>query len=66
MGEYRRCFRDLSTITATCADYRAAATIDLEHDRQDLDGFSPLALTDTVQGLGDWELFTPSGGEASV
>jgi haloacetate dehalogenase len=37
LGEYRRCFRDLSTITATCADYRAAATIDLEHDRQDLD-----------------------------
>ncbi|TRU45432.1 MAG: alpha/beta hydrolase [Microcystis aeruginosa Ma_QC_Ch_20071001_S25] len=37
LGEYQRCFRDLRTITATCADYRAAATIDLEHDRQDLD-----------------------------
>lgn len=35
-----------------------------ELNDEDLDGFSPLALTDTVQGLGDWELFTPSGGEA--
>ncbi|NCS49188.1 MAG: HAMP domain-containing protein [Microcystis aeruginosa BK11-02] len=35
-----------------------------ELNDEDLDGFSPLALTDTVQGLGDWELFTRSGGEA--
>ncbi|CCI01404.1 methyl-accepting chemotaxis protein [Microcystis aeruginosa] len=35
-----------------------------ELNDEDLDGFSPLALTDTVQGLGDWELFTSSGGEA--
>ena len=35
-----------------------------ELNDEDLDGFSPLARTDTVQGLGDWELFTPSGGEA--
>ncbi|MBC1189554.1 methyl-accepting chemotaxis protein [Microcystis aeruginosa CS-558/01A06] len=35
-----------------------------ELNDEDLDGFSPLALTDTVQGLGDWELFTGSGGEA--
>jgi haloacetate dehalogenase len=35
MAEYRRCFRDPATIHATCEDYRAAATIDLEHDAAD-------------------------------
>ena len=35
--EYLRCFRDPQTIHATCEDYRAAATIDLEHDEADLD-----------------------------
>ncbi len=34
--EYVRCFNDPRTIHATCEDYRAAATIDLEHDRRDL------------------------------
>jgi haloacetate dehalogenase len=34
--EYVRCFRDPRTIHATCEDYRAAATIDLAHDRKDL------------------------------
>jgi haloacetate dehalogenase len=34
--EYIRCFRDPRTIHATCEDYRAAATIDLEHDHKDL------------------------------
>ena len=34
--EYIRCFRDPRTIHATCEDYRAAASIDLEHDRRDL------------------------------
>ncbi len=37
MAEYKRCFRDPATIHATCEDYRAAAGIDLEHDRADLD-----------------------------
>lgn len=35
MAEYLRCFRDPATIHASCEDYRAAATIDLEHDRAD-------------------------------
>ena len=35
--EYLRCFRDPSMIHANCEDYRAAATIDLEHDAADLD-----------------------------
>lgn len=34
---YRAAFRNPATIHATCEDYRAAASIDLEHDRADLD-----------------------------
>lgn len=37
MAEYLRCFRDPATIHASCEDYRAAASIDLEHDRADGD-----------------------------
>jgi haloacetate dehalogenase len=37
LAEYKRCFRDPATIHATCEDYRAAASIDLEHDRADRD-----------------------------
>src|SRR6266480_4820222 len=36
MAEYVRAFRDPRTVHATCEDYRAAASIDLIHDRQDL------------------------------
>ena len=35
--DYIRCFADTAAIHAMCEDYRAAATIDLEHDRADLD-----------------------------
>jgi haloacetate dehalogenase len=35
MESYRRCFRNPETIHGTCEDYRAAATIDLEHDQSD-------------------------------
>jgi len=34
-AEYLRCFRDPETIHASCEDYRAAVSIDLEHDRAD-------------------------------
>jgi haloacetate dehalogenase len=34
--EYERCFADPRTIHATCEDYRAAASIDLEHDERDV------------------------------
>ena len=34
-AEYLRCLRDPDTVRAICEDYRAAATIDLEHDRAD-------------------------------
>jgi haloacetate dehalogenase len=37
ISEYKRCFRDPKTIHASCEDYRAAATIDLEHDRESAD-----------------------------
>ena len=35
-AEYLRCFRNPETIHASCEDYRAAASIDLEHDTSDL------------------------------
>ena len=35
MSEYIRCFSDPETIRASCEDYRAAASIDLEHDDAD-------------------------------
>jgi haloacetate dehalogenase len=34
VAEYRRCF-DAATIHASCEDYRAAASVDLEHDEKD-------------------------------
>jgi haloacetate dehalogenase len=36
LSEYRRCFSDPAVIHASCEDYRAAASIDLEHDRASL------------------------------
>jgi haloacetate dehalogenase len=35
LAEYLRCARDPATIHGWCEDYRAAASIDLEHDRHD-------------------------------
>ena len=34
--DYVRCFNDPATLHAMCEDYRAAASIDLDHDRADL------------------------------
>jgi haloacetate dehalogenase len=34
--EYLRCFKNPATVHAMCEDYRAAASIDLEHDEADL------------------------------
>ncbi len=36
IAEYRRCWRDPAMIHGSCSDYRAAATIDLEHDGADI------------------------------
>jgi len=35
IAEYLRSYRDPATLHAICEDYRASASIDLEHDRQD-------------------------------
>jgi haloacetate dehalogenase len=35
VAEYLRCFADPAAIAASCGDYRAAASIDLEHDAAD-------------------------------
>jgi haloacetate dehalogenase len=37
LAEYRRCWRDPGMIHGSCSDYRAAASIDLEHDATDID-----------------------------
>ena len=37
LQEYLRCYRDPDTIHAICEDYRAAASIDLDHDAADAD-----------------------------
>jgi haloacetate dehalogenase len=34
-AEYLRCFKMAETIHATCEDYRAGATVDIEHSNQD-------------------------------
>jgi haloacetate dehalogenase len=35
-AEYLRCFRNPATVHAMCEDYRASASIDLEHDEADM------------------------------
>jgi haloacetate dehalogenase len=37
LNEYVRCFSDPACIHASCEDYRAAASIDLDHDEADMD-----------------------------
>jgi haloacetate dehalogenase len=44
MAEYVRAFKDPRTIHATCEDYRAAANIDLVHDRKDLKKKLPMPV----------------------
>jgi haloacetate dehalogenase len=53
VAEYRRCFDD-GTIAATCEDYRAGATIDLQHDEADTsaDLECPVLVLWSGQGLG--------------
>lgn len=36
LDDYRRCWRDPAMIHGSCSDYRAATTVDLEHDTADL------------------------------
>ncbi|HBB30638.1 MAG TPA: alpha/beta hydrolase, partial [Cyanobacteria bacterium UBA9273] len=44
MAEYIRCFSNPDVIHASCEDYRAAASIDLEHDEADIDRQIPCPL----------------------
>jgi haloacetate dehalogenase len=37
LAEYRRCWRQPDMIHGSCSDYRASATVDLEHDAADID-----------------------------
>jgi len=36
-NEYLRCFKNPATLHAMCEDYRAGATVDLEHEKNDFD-----------------------------
>ncbi len=53
LAQYRSAFRSPAVIHASCEDYRAAATIDLEHDEIDLDHRirSPLLVLWGAQGV---------------
>jgi haloacetate dehalogenase len=51
LAEYERCFRDSETIHATCEDYRAAATIDLEHDAKDEKVACPMLVLWGARGV---------------
>lgn len=53
MAEYHRCFTDPATIHASCEDYRAAITIDMDHDKADLDAriVCPLLVLWGAKGL---------------
>ena len=44
VAEYRRCFERPANVHASCEDYRAAATIDLEHDAADSAPLAPPLL----------------------
>ncbi|MEM1360161.1 MAG: alpha/beta hydrolase [Pseudomonadota bacterium] len=53
LAEYIRCFSDPACIAATCEDYRAAASIDLDHDAEDGDAkiSAPLCALWGAKGL---------------
>jgi len=59
MEAYRRAFRDPAVIAATCADYRAGATIDSEHDLADRGtrkiAAPLLALWGQIRGRKPWD-----------
>jgi haloacetate dehalogenase len=44
VAEYIRCFSKTEAIHASCEDYRAAASIDLTHDEEDMDKQLPCPL----------------------
>ena len=66
-AEYERCFRNPATVHASCEDYRAAASIDLEHDAADADHKikCPLLALWGERGVVNW-LFEPLADWARV
>jgi len=52
VAEYKRCF-DQATIHATCEEFRAAATIDLEHDEADKNKkiYCPVSILWSATGM---------------
>ena len=77
LAEYERCFADPAAIHAMCEDYRAAASIDLQHDRADATAriACPLRVLWGERGvvhrlfepLADWQAkaATPVGGRTT-
>ena len=66
-AEYARCF-DEDTIHASCEDYRAGATVDLEHDRRDADRkiVCPVLTLWSARGLGtSYDVLSIWRGEAA-
>jgi len=52
MAEYHRCFSDPATIHASCEDYRAAATVDMDDDAADDDARIACPLLVLWGGMG--------------
>ena len=77
LAEYERCLALPGTATGICGDYRASATIDLEHDQADIDAGVKLtcpinvmwgaqgAIEACFDALGEWrKVATQVGGKA--
>lgn len=65
--EYARCF-DGATIHASCEDYRAGATVDLRHDREDVEQQldCPVLLLWSASGIGrDYDVLRIWGERAA-
>jgi len=52
LAEYRRCWSDPAMIHASCADYRAGISVDLQHDAEDLDLLLPMPVLALYAGDG--------------
>lgn len=76
LAEYERAARNPDVVAAWCADYTAAATVDLEHDRADLGRTSPIpclvlwggkgVVAHHVDPLDAWRAWFPSARGHSV
>lgn len=62
IAEYIRCFSNPAAIHASCEDYRAAASVDLQHDEADIDRkvTCPLLVIWGEKGLMDRDFDVPA------